>query len=140
MGDFSFVKLDWYKKPRKTQVWIIVMDFQHSPRLRHLFGNTRMVMRLREIGITQMILLQGWYCIWHQTHQYVWFTHNTKESHDMAVNRILWYLQGTKDKVLVHNPLKKPVTEFYVDEVFAGLWEHESSKEPIWLGVGLDLW
>ena len=36
-------------------------------------------------------------------HQCSQFTHNTKASHETAVKRICWYLQGTKDNVIVFN-------------------------------------
>ena len=64
-------------------------------------------------------------------HQCDWFTHNTKTSHNIAVKRIFWYLQGTKDNGLVFNPSKKLVMDFYADADFAGLWGHENPQDPI---------
>ena len=55
-------------------------------------------------------------------HQCARFTYKTKASHDMAVKRIFWYLQVTKDNGLVLNPPRKLVVYFYVDADFAGLW------------------
>ena len=64
-------------------------------------------------------------------HQCAWFTHNTKSSHDTAVKRICWYLQGTKDNGLVFKPPKKLVVDCYADADFTGLWEHENPQDPI---------
>ena len=57
-------------------------------------------------------------------HQCARFTHNTKASHETAVKKICWYLQGTKDNDIVFNPSKKLVVGFYADAYFAGLWRH----------------
>ena len=59
------------------------------------------------------------------------FTHNTKTSHEMDVNRICHYLQGTKDNGLVFNLSKKLVVGFYYDAYFSGLWGHENSQSTI---------
>ena len=64
-------------------------------------------------------------------HQCVWFTYNTKVSHETAVKRICSYLQGTKDNGLVFNPSKKMVVGCYADADFAGLWVHEDPQDPI---------
>ena len=64
-------------------------------------------------------------------HQYARFTHNTKESHETAVKRICWYLQGTKENGLVLNPSKKMVVDCYVDAYFAGLWRHKNPQDLI---------
>ena len=58
----------------------------------------------------------------------------------MSVNRILWYLQGTKDNGLVFNPSMKLLEDFYTGADFVGLWGHENLQDPIVLGLGLDLW
>ena len=47
------------------------------------------------------------------------------------MKRIFWYLQGTKDNVLVFNPSKKLVVDCYADADFAGLWIHENSQDPV---------
>ena len=47
------------------------------------------------------------------------------------MKRICWYLQGTKDNVLVFNPSKKLVVDYYDDAYFAGLWGHEDPQDPI---------
>ena len=49
MMDFSFVKLDRSVNSWKPQRWSIVMGCQHPPRPRHLLGQKRMVLRLRDI-------------------------------------------------------------------------------------------
>ena len=64
-------------------------------------------------------------------HQCVWFTNNTKVSHEKAVKRICNYLQDTKDNVLVFNPYKKLVMDCYDDTYFAGLWGYVDPKDPI---------
>ena len=53
------------------------------------------------------------------------FTHKTKASHETAVKRICWYLQGTKYNGLVFNPSNKLVVDFYDDADFAGMCGHE---------------
>ena len=65
-------------------------------------------------------------------HQCAGFTHNTKASHEMDVNMICWYLQGTKDNGLMFNPSKKMVVDCYADADFARLWGHENSQDPIY--------
>ena len=59
------------------------------------------------------------------------FTHNTKASHETAVNSICRYLQGTKDNGLVFNPSKKLVVDCYSGADFSGLWGHEDPQDPI---------
>ena len=63
-------------------------------------------------------------------HQCARFTHNTKVSHETALNRIFRYLQGTKENGLVFNPSKKLVVDCYSDADFAGLWVHEDPQDP----------
>ena len=69
--------------------------------------------------------------IYFAVHQCAWFIHNTKESHETAVKRICWYLNVTKDEVMVFNPSKKMVVYCYTDAYFAGLWVHENTQDPI---------
>ena len=59
------------------------------------------------------------------------FTHNTKASHETAVKRKCWYLQGIKDNGLVFNPSKKLVMDCYADTDYARLWGHEDPQDPI---------
>ena len=63
--------------------------------------------------------------------QCAWFTHNTKSSHETAVKKICWYIQGTKDNRMVFNPSKKTVVDCYADADFAGLWGHENFQDHI---------
>ena len=64
-------------------------------------------------------------------HQCARFTHNTKASHDAAVKKICWYLQGTKDNGIVFNLSKKMVVDCYDDVDFAGMWGHANPQDPI---------
>ena len=59
--------------------------------------------------------------IYYAIHQCYQFTHNTNSSHEMAVNRICWYIQGTKDNGLVFNTSKKRVVEYYAGADCSGL-------------------
>ena len=47
------------------------------------------------------------------------------------MNRICWYIQGTKYNGLVFNPSKKMVVDFYADTDFAGLWVYEDPQDPM---------
>ena len=64
-------------------------------------------------------------------HQCARFIHNTKASCEVAVKRIYWYLQITKDKGLLFNLSKKLVVDFYDDAGFAVLWGYENPQERI---------
>ena len=64
-------------------------------------------------------------------HQCARFTHNTKESHETAVNSICRYLQGTNTNGLVFNPYKRLVVDCYADADFSGLRVHEDPQDPI---------
>ena len=61
-------------------------------------------------------------------HRCARFTHNTKVSHDTAMKRICWYLQGTKYNVIVFNPSKKLVVDCYANAYFAVLWSGVGSS------------
>ena len=50
------------------------------------------------------------------------------------MERICWYLQGTKDNGLVFYPSKKIMVDCYADADFTGLWEHENPQDPIFTG------
>ena len=50
------------------------------------------------------------------------FINKTKASHKTAVKRICWYIQDTKEMVLVLNPSKKLVVDCYADADFVGPW------------------
>ena len=45
-----------------------------------------------------------------------------KSSQGAAAKRIIWYLQGTKDKGLIISPIKSLQVECHVDADFSGLW------------------
>ena len=58
------------------------------------------------------------------------FTHCPRQSHGLAVKRIIRYLQGTKSKGMRINPKGPPRVDCYVDADFAGLWKSEDSQDP----------
>ena len=78
--------------------------------------------------------------IYFDFNQCVRFIHNTKASHETAVKRICWYLQGTNDNGLVFNLPKKLMVDCYAGADFSGLWVHENTKDYIFLVVELDRW
>ena len=57
MVDFSSIKLHLPTHSWKPQVWSIAVGCQHPPRLRHLLGQIRMILRLIDIKPTHMLLL-----------------------------------------------------------------------------------
>jgi len=59
------------------------------------------------------------------------FTHSPKESHAVAVKRILRYLNGTKDQGMKFRPTQHLSVNCYVDADFAGLWGSEHDQDPI---------
>jgi Reverse transcriptase (RNA-dependent DNA polymerase) len=65
------------------------------------------------------------------THQCARFTHAPKESHGLAVKRIIRYLQATKDKGLILTPSEDISLDCYVDADFAGLYGVEDDQDPI---------
>ena len=69
--------------------------------------------------------------IYFDVNKCVWFTHNTKASHETYVKRICWYLQGTKNTSLLFNPYKKMMVDFYADAYFLGQWGHKNPQDPI---------
>ena len=64
-------------------------------------------------------------------HQCARFTHAPRNSHAVAIKRILRYLQGTRDKGLVFNPSTSLQVDCYVDADFAGLWSIEDEQDPV---------
>ena len=56
MVDFSSIKLDLSARYWKPQGWSIAMGFQHPTRLVHLLEHRIMVLRLIDIGKTNMIM------------------------------------------------------------------------------------
>jgi len=59
------------------------------------------------------------------------FTHSPRNSHAMAVKKILRYLNGTRDKGLFLNPTSALTVDCYVDADFAGLWGAEHDQDPV---------
>ena len=59
------------------------------------------------------------------------FSHDPKQSHAVAVKKILRYLQGTKDRGLIFKPTNDWKVDCYVDADFCGLWGSEDPDDPI---------
>ena len=59
------------------------------------------------------------------------FTHDPKDSHAVAVKRIVRYLIHTKDKGLIFKPSLDWKVDCYVDADFCGLWGSEDPDDPI---------
>ena len=59
------------------------------------------------------------------------FTHDPKESHAIAVKRIVRYLIATKDRGLRFRPSLDWKVDCYVDADFCGLWGSEDPDDPI---------
>jgi hypothetical protein len=64
-------------------------------------------------------------------HQAARYSHGTKNSHAIAVKRILRYLKGTADKEIIFNPNKSKKIDCHVDSDFAGLFGVEDGLKPI---------
>lgn len=65
-------------------------------------------------------------------HQCARFSHDPKQSHAIAVKRILRYLKGTKDKGMILSPSNNDFeVNCYVDADFAGLWGVEYDQDPV---------
>lgn len=64
-------------------------------------------------------------------HQCARFTHAPRRSHEVAIQRICRYLQGTKDKGMRFTPTKELKIDCYVDADFAGLWNVEDDQDPV---------
>lgn len=64
-------------------------------------------------------------------HQCARFSHNPKQSHAVAIKRILRYLKGTRDKGMMFSPGDDFAVDCYVDADFAGLWGVEYNQDPI---------
>jgi hypothetical protein len=58
------------------------------------------------------------------------FVHNTRRSHEIALERIGQYLKGTANEGLIFNPSGTFNIDCYVDADFAGLWPHEVKSDP----------
>jgi hypothetical protein len=64
-------------------------------------------------------------------HQEAIYSHGTKNSHAIAVKRILRYLKGTADKGIILKPNKSNNIDCHVDLDFAGLFGVEDGLKPI---------
>jgi hypothetical protein len=64
-------------------------------------------------------------------HQAARHSTGTRNSHAIYVKRILRYLKGTKDKVIVFKPNKSNKIDCHVDYDFAGLFAVEDGIKPI---------
>ena len=65
----------------------------------------------------------------YSVHQCARFSSAPKASHAKAVNHIVRYLIGTKDKGLIMKPQDKSL-EVYVDADFAGNWDINCTHDP----------
>jgi hypothetical protein len=85
------------------------------------------------IIVGKLLYLSGnsWPDITFAVHQVARFSHDPKQSHAVAVKRILRYLQGTKDKGLQMRPTGDWKIECYVDASFCGLWGSEDPEDPV---------
>jgi hypothetical protein len=64
-------------------------------------------------------------------HQAATYFHGTRNSHAIAVKRILRYLKGTKDKGIIFKPNKSNKIDCHVDSDFSGLFAVEDGLKPI---------
>ena len=64
-------------------------------------------------------------------HQCARFTHNPKDSHAIAIKRILRYLNGTRTGGMTLQPTGDLQVDCYVDADFAGLWNVEDDQNPL---------
>ena len=63
-------------------------------------------------------------------HQAARFSHAPRQSHAMAVKRILRYLKETQDKGLIMAPTEANRVDCYVDADFAGAFAVENPQDP----------
>ena len=61
------------------------------------------------------------------------YTHNTRRSHELALEQIGQYLKGTRDKGLVLRPnnVEELAIDVFVDADFAGMWGYEDKDNPV---------
>ena len=59
------------------------------------------------------------------------FTHCPRDSHAVAVKRIVRYLKGTRTKGMILHPSSSLNVDCFVDADFAGLWKSENKEDPI---------
>ena len=58
------------------------------------------------------------------------YVHNTRRSHEIALERIGQYLKKTMDEGLILKPTGLLDIDCYVDADFAGLWPYEDKQDP----------
>ena len=63
-------------------------------------------------------------------HQCARFMHNPRQSHEVALKRIVRYLKGTCNKGMKLKPSTKLNLDCYADADFAGLWSAELPNDP----------
>jgi hypothetical protein len=64
-------------------------------------------------------------------HQAARYSHGTKNSHALAVKRILRFLKGAADKGIIFKTNKSNNIDCHVDSYFAGLFGVEDGLKPI---------
>jgi hypothetical protein len=64
-------------------------------------------------------------------HQAARFSHAPKQSHAVAVKRIVRYLKGTREKGMIFKPTNDWKLDCFVDADFCGLWGSEDPDDPI---------
>jgi Reverse transcriptase (RNA-dependent DNA polymerase) len=83
------------------------------------------------IGMLQYLQAHSRPDITYAVSQCARFIHNTKRSHEEALERIGQYLKSTQDKGLVLRPSHDSLNvDCYVDADFAGLWPYEDKQDP----------
>ena len=63
-------------------------------------------------------------------HQFDWFSTDTKLPQNQAVKRVLNYLKGPSEQVLIMKTDLEKGIECYVDADFSGGWNQEEGKDP----------
>jgi hypothetical protein len=58
------------------------------------------------------------------------YVHQTRRSHEIAIERIGQYLKATQDEGLILRPSGRLDIDCYVDADFAGLWPYEDKQDP----------
>jgi len=64
-------------------------------------------------------------------HQTARFSHDPRQSHSIAIKRIVRYLIGTREKGMIFRPTKDWKIDCFVDADFCGLWGSEDPDDPI---------
>jgi hypothetical protein len=64
-------------------------------------------------------------------HQAARFSHAPRNSHTVAVKRILWYLKATSNKGMILSPTYEKRVDCYVDADFVGNFSVEDCQDPV---------